>query len=68
MRRILILLVCLLVFTGCGKLGVGWERVSSASFGDRTDRMRVDGGYIYRETGSSGGVSIVFVPDPPKGP
>lgn len=39
--------------------GKEWERVTD----EGTDRLKVDGGYIYRDQKANGGLAMVFVPD-----
>jgi len=39
-----------------------WETVQHNSDGDRTERLRVVGGWLYRTFVSSGAVALVFVP------
>lgn len=36
-----------------------WERVTDSG----TDRLKVDGGWIYRDQKANGGLSLAFVPD-----
>ncbi len=36
-----------------------WERVTESG----TDRLKVDGGYLYRDQKANGGLAIAFVPD-----
>ncbi len=36
-----------------------WERVTESG----TDRLKVEGGYLYRDQKGSGGLAMAFVPD-----
>ena len=36
-----------------------WERVTE----EGTDRLKVDGGYVYRDQKANGGLAMAFVPD-----
>lgn len=36
-----------------------WERVTESG----TDRLKVDGGWLYRDQKANGGLAIAFVPD-----
>jgi hypothetical protein len=40
-------------------MSMEWERVNDSG----TERLKVDGGYIYKEQKGSGGLAMVFVPD-----
>jgi hypothetical protein len=37
---------------------MSWERVT-----DSTERLKVDGGYLYRDQKANGGLAMAFVPD-----
>lgn len=46
----------------------GWQKISEGA-GERTDRMKVEGGYLYRCTAISttgNSVALAYVPDTPQ--